>query len=218
MRLAPLPAFQDDYLRFLHDGQRALAVDPGEAHPAPASLQREGLELQPILVTHHHPDRVARAGMLRGAAAGEGARPFPAEGRPAGGAPSRRDTAFLPQVRPAAGKHGARGRGSQEKFALLPGQARAGGTHEYTLSNLKSASGAEPGNLNLSHYRQRCEELRAGSLPTVHRTLRFERQVNPFLRTREPAVVQAAQGHDAATGPDEMGVFATLRAWKNGFR
>ena len=40
MKLIPLPAFQDNYLWALHDGQRALVVDPG------------GLQLEAILVTH----------------------------------------------------------------------------------------------------------------------------------------------------------------------
>jgi hypothetical protein len=40
MKLIPLPAFQDNYLRSLHDGQRALVVDPG------------GLQLEAILVMH----------------------------------------------------------------------------------------------------------------------------------------------------------------------
>ena len=33
MKLIPLPAFQDNYLWLLHDGQRALVVDPGDAQP-----------------------------------------------------------------------------------------------------------------------------------------------------------------------------------------
>jgi hydroxyacylglutathione hydrolase len=49
-------------------------------------------------------------------------------------------------------------------------------------------------------------------------TIGLERQVNPFLRTRVPAVVQAARGHDAATPPDEVSVFATLRQWKNEYK
>ena len=51
LKLIPLPAFQDNYLWFLHDGQRALVVDPGDAEPVMASLQREGLQLHAILVT-----------------------------------------------------------------------------------------------------------------------------------------------------------------------
>ena len=33
MKLIPLPAFQDNYIWLLHDGQRALVVDPGDAAP-----------------------------------------------------------------------------------------------------------------------------------------------------------------------------------------
>ena len=40
MKLIPLPAFQDNDLWALHDGQRALVVDPG------------GPQLDPILVKH----------------------------------------------------------------------------------------------------------------------------------------------------------------------
>jgi len=52
MKLFPLPAFQDYYLWVLHDGQRALVVDPGDAQPVLACLQGEGLQLDTILVTH----------------------------------------------------------------------------------------------------------------------------------------------------------------------
>ena len=58
MRLIPLPASQDNYLWFLHDGRRALVVDPGDAQPVLAALQRESLELAAILVTHPLPDHV----------------------------------------------------------------------------------------------------------------------------------------------------------------
>jgi hypothetical protein len=53
MKLIPLPAFQDNDPWFLHDGHGALVVDPGDAQPVVASLQREGLKLEAILVTHH---------------------------------------------------------------------------------------------------------------------------------------------------------------------
>ena len=54
MKLIPLPAFQDNYLWVLHDGQRALVVDPGDAQPVLAFLRQAGLHLEAILVTHHH--------------------------------------------------------------------------------------------------------------------------------------------------------------------
>src|SRR5947207_1484638 len=67
MKLIPLPAFQDNYLWFVHDGRRALVVDPGDAQPVVDSLQREGLKLEAILVTHHHPDHIGGVDALRDA-------------------------------------------------------------------------------------------------------------------------------------------------------
>jgi hydroxyacylglutathione hydrolase len=86
------------------------------------------------------------------------------------------------------------------------------------LSNPGFALGAEPGNLELVHDAKRCQDLRSHGLPTLPSTIGLEKQVNPFLRTRVAAVAQAARGHDAATPPDEAGVLATLRQWKNEFR
>jgi hydroxyacylglutathione hydrolase len=45
----------------------------------------------------------------------------------------------------------------------------------------------------------------------------LERQINPFLRSRLPAVMAAAQAHDAAQ-THSAGTFATLRQWKNDYR
>ncbi|TFZ08079.1 hydroxyacylglutathione hydrolase [Ramlibacter humi] len=65
MKLIPLPAFQDNYLWVLHDGQRALVVDPGDAQPVLSFLRQAGLGLDAILVTHHHPDHVGGVQAVR---------------------------------------------------------------------------------------------------------------------------------------------------------
>ena len=67
MKLIPLPAFSDNYIWMLHDGQKALVVDPGDAQPVIEALQRERLELQGILVTHHHGDHTDGVDALRDA-------------------------------------------------------------------------------------------------------------------------------------------------------
>lgn len=56
MKLIPLPAFSDNYIWMLHDGREALVVDPGDAQPVLAALQRESVRLRAILVTHDHDD------------------------------------------------------------------------------------------------------------------------------------------------------------------
>ena len=67
MKLVPLPAFQDNYLWVLHDGQRALVVDPGDAQPVLAFLRESGLQLEAILVTHHHQDHIGGLAAVRDA-------------------------------------------------------------------------------------------------------------------------------------------------------
>jgi hydroxyacylglutathione hydrolase len=67
MKLIPLPAFQDNYLWLLHDGHRALVVDPGDAQPVLSFLERNQLQLEAILVTHHHADHVGGVDAVRDA-------------------------------------------------------------------------------------------------------------------------------------------------------
>jgi hydroxyacylglutathione hydrolase len=57
----PVRAFSDNYIWLIEPPrtQRAVvAVDPGDAQPVIAELQRRGLSLAAILLTHHHPDHV----------------------------------------------------------------------------------------------------------------------------------------------------------------
>jgi hydroxyacylglutathione hydrolase len=60
-----LEAFTDNYIWMLHDGRAAMVVDPGDAAPVATALQALGLQLQAILVTHHHADHVGGVDALR---------------------------------------------------------------------------------------------------------------------------------------------------------
>jgi hydroxyacylglutathione hydrolase len=51
-----IPAFKDNYIWLLRKGAAAVVVDPGDARPVLEALEREGLTLATILVTHHHND------------------------------------------------------------------------------------------------------------------------------------------------------------------
>lgn len=56
LQVWPIPAFDDNYLWCIHDGQSALIVDPGDATPVLQYLEQNNLTLTGILVTHHHAD------------------------------------------------------------------------------------------------------------------------------------------------------------------
>lgn len=105
---------------------------------------------------------------------------------------------------------------SLDRLAALPGATRVCSAHEYTLSNLRFARAVEPANAALQDYSRHCEALRARQQPTLPSTIAIEREINPFLRSRQPAVVHAMQARSAAA--DDVSVFATLREWKNQFK
>jgi len=106
---------------------------------------------------------------------------------------------------------------SLKRLASLPADTRVCCAHEYTLANLRFAAAADGDNPDLTAYTRRCEMLRSQGLPTLPGSIGQERLVNPFLRCGEPAVVQAARRHGAASD-GEIDVFTALRQWKNDFR
>jgi hydroxyacylglutathione hydrolase len=105
---------------------------------------------------------------------------------------------------------------SLDKLAALPEFTRVCCTHEYTLSNLKFALAVDPQNEVLQRYMGSAQALRENGQPTLPSTLALERQINPFLRSRQPALIRAAQSFDSKAH-DEVSIFAALRQWKNQF-
>lgn len=106
---------------------------------------------------------------------------------------------------------------SLDQLAALPGTTRVCCTHEYTLSNLRFARAVEPDNAALARYTAECEARRARQLPTLPSSIALEREINPFLRSRQPSVTAAVQTFDAAAR-HETAVFGALREWKNQFK
>lgn len=256
MILHPVPAFSDNYIWVLHDGQRALAVDPGEAHGLAQWLQQQSLQLDTILVTHHHPDHTGGVAQLREATGAQVFGPLrervpgpftgveggdaiealglrleviDVPGHTAGhiaffaadvdGAPLLfcGDTLFSAGCGRLFEGTPAQMLDSLTRLAALPANTRVCCTHEYTLSNLRFALTVDPGNPVLAEHASRCQALRERNLPTLPSSIGLERQINPFLRSHEPALAAAAQTHDPSSPTDALGVFTTLRAWKNVF-
>jgi len=62
--IIPIPALRDNYIWLVRNGSNAVVVDPGDAAPVLAYLEREALRLAGILITHHHADHVGGIGAL----------------------------------------------------------------------------------------------------------------------------------------------------------
>ena len=265
MKLLPLPAFSDNYLWLLHGAHQAIVVDPGDARPVFAALERLALPLQAILVTHHHADHVGGVAQLQAATGAlvygpaneripgnciplvqgdqvealglrfsvldvpghtAGHIAYFSDGKSMDGSDSGTsapllfcgDTLFSGGCGRLFEGTPAQMLQSLDALAALPGDTQVCCAHEYTLSNLRFARTVEPGNAALVDYQARCEQLRARQQPTLPSTVAQERAINPFLRSREPAVAAAAQKFAPFIDPhDAVAVLAALREWKNEF-
>lgn len=58
LQIIPVPAFNDNYIWLIHNGINAVVVDPGDAVPLLNRLNALNLELEAILITHHHQDHI----------------------------------------------------------------------------------------------------------------------------------------------------------------
>lgn len=58
LEIFPVPAFSDNYIWLIKRGAHAAVVDPGDAAPVMETLKRLSLQLDAILITHHHSDHI----------------------------------------------------------------------------------------------------------------------------------------------------------------
>lgn len=106
---------------------------------------------------------------------------------------------------------------SLSKLAQLPDSTRVYCGHEYTLSNIRFARAAEPGNAALREFEARARKLRDRDLPTLPTDLKQEKATNPFLRCSEPGVIQTASKYAGGPLTDPASVLGAIRDWKNNF-
>lgn len=90
--------------------------------------------------------------------------------------------------------------------------------HEYTLSNILFAKVVDSRNPDLLRREQDDLKKRERGLPTLPSTLKLEKLTNPFLRSGQPALIEAAERLIGHRPTDEVEVFAVIRGAKDRFR
>ncbi|MDP3621962.1 MAG: hydroxyacylglutathione hydrolase [Polynucleobacter sp.] len=263
LQVWPIPAFDDNYIWCIHDGQSALVVDPGDAGPVIAFLQKEALTLTGILITHHHADHTGGIVSLLSYAESSIDKVVPVYGPATESIPGRTHALmegdaveftapaiefsvfevpghtlghiayFADGLAPKlfcgdtlfASGCGRLFEGtptqmtlSLAKFAALPPETAVYCTHEYTLSNIRFALAVEPNNADLIAWSKHAHALREANTPTLPTTIAHERRVNPFMRSDQPDVIEAALRESGAPAlPSDAHVLAAIRAWKDRF-
>lgn len=101
-------------------------------------------------------------------------------------------------------------------FRSLPTSTQVYCTHEYSLANLAFAAAVEPDNQAIRQAIQHCKQLRSNNKPTLPSTIATELEINPFMRSDQPAVIEAAANFNGSQGNEAI-VFAAIREWKNQF-
>jgi len=106
---------------------------------------------------------------------------------------------------------------SLEKLSSLPDQTSVFCGHEYTISNLLFAAAVEPDNKDIESRLKKDKKRLAEGNPTLPTTIGLERRTNPFLRTKEPAVVSKVLSNTDENCNEPVNIFAALRKWKDNF-
>lgn len=106
---------------------------------------------------------------------------------------------------------------SLSRLMRLPDSTRVYCGHEYTLSNIRFAKAADPGNAALQELEEKARKQRDQNLPTLPSTIGQEKATNPFVRVREPAVIASANRYAGKALNDPVSVLAAIREWKNSF-
>lgn len=106
---------------------------------------------------------------------------------------------------------------SLAKLAALPDATEVYCAHEYTMSNLRFAHAVDPDNALLTKRIAAEQAKRDQGLPTVPSTIGLEKATNPFLRYREPAILDRLKAAGRLSQTEPVAAFAALREWKNTF-
>ena len=104
---------------------------------------------------------------------------------------------------------------SLQALAELPADTLVYCAHEYTLVNIGFAKWVEPDNPDLITREERVIAQREAGQPSVPSVLGEEMLTNPFMRTDEASVIEAAERWAGHPLQSRREVFRALRTWKD---
>ena len=239
-----IPALGDNYIYLYKDETgNALVVDPGQSKPALQALNKHGLNLKAILVTHNHFDHTGGVDELRRKTGcvivnpGENTKEIievcsakiqiiatPGHTRssvcyyvlPYGNKPGiifTGDTLFIGGCGRLIGCDAQTMWESLEKIAALPEETLVYPGHDYTLENYEFASQIALDNDAIRKRLQQIRDCEQKGILTVPSTIAQEKATNIFLLAKTPEIKVAINIADAAAAE----VFAELRHRKDIF-
>ncbi len=108
-------------------------------------------------------------------------------------------------------------RQSLAKLAALPDDTVVYCGHEYTQSNIRFALVVDGNNEALKNRAEEVTEKRKNNKATVPFRLGEDKQINPFLRLNDTAIIAAVEKKLGRIPQDDDEVFSVLRCWKDSF-
>lgn len=106
---------------------------------------------------------------------------------------------------------------SLQKLAALPDSMPVYCTHEYTLANLAFAAAVEPENSAREQFQRWAEQQISLGQPTLPSYIEREKQINPFLRTSQKAIILNAEQYVGEKLHSPEAIFSAIRGWKDNF-
>ncbi len=204
-----VPVLHDNFVYLVCRGRDAVLVDAGAAGPVETLLQKEGLALRRMLITHRHGDHTAGAARLQARIQPGGQVPEPVEAIALPGHTADDQGYYYP----SAGVvftgdcliNGACGRvigGSMpalfesiQRIKQLPGETLVLGGHDYLMDNLQFGLQQEPGDPAIQ---ARMALYKQNPTAALFATLAEEQRTNVFLQAPDLAtfsVLRHAKDH-----------------------
>ncbi|MDP0589691.1 MAG: hydroxyacylglutathione hydrolase [Candidatus Endonucleobacter bathymodioli] len=110
---------------------------------------------------------------------------------------------------------------SLDKLASLPDATQVYCAHEYTRSNLAFAVTIDRDNTDLQAHIKEVDTLRQLNTPSLPSTISLEKKINPFMRTRQPSIINSVtQKHPligATIENNPSAILSAIRTMKDNF-